>query len=67
MICVYKTKLNEKGEVKKFNAGFEAKGSSHQPRIDFGGYFTLVARLDIVEEVLGKTTQNKWTNVKSTF
>eukprot|EP00253_Pinus_taeda_P015476 PITA_15476 len=68
---VYKTKLNEKGEIDRFKARFVAKGFSQQPRINFGETFALVVRLDIVRAVLATTMQNKWKvyqmDVKSTF
>ena len=68
---VYKTKLNDKGEIDRFKVRLVAKGFSQKPRIDFGEKFSLVARLDIVREVLTTTAQNKWKvcqmDVKSTF
>lgn len=69
--CVYKTKLNEKGEINRFKARLVAKGFLQQPRIDFGEMFAPVARLDIVSAVLATTAQKKWKvyhmDVKSTF
>lgn len=47
---VYKTQLNEKGEIDIFKARLVAKGLSQQLRIDFGE--TLVARLDTIRAVL---------------
>jgi len=41
---VYKTKLNEKGEVDKFKARLVAKGYSQQHGIDYNEVFALVAR-----------------------
>ena len=60
MKWLYKTKLNEKGEIDRYKARLVAKGFSQQPRIDFGEMFALVSRLDTVREVLTITTQNKW-------
>ena len=68
---VYKTKLNEKGEIDIFKARLVAKGFSQQPEIDFGETFALVAKLDNVSAVLATTAQNKWKkyqmDVKSAF
>ena len=68
---VYKTKLNEKGEIDRFKARLVAKGFSQQPRIDFGENFSPVARLDTVRVVLATKAQNKWKlyhmDVKSAF
>ena len=44
---VYKTKVNEKGEIDIFKARLVAKGFSQQPGIDFGETFSVVARLDV--------------------
>jgi len=57
---MYKTKLNEKGEIDRFKARLVAKGFSQQPRIDFGETFAPVARLGTIRAVLATTTQNKW-------
>jgi len=68
---VYKTKLNEKGEIDRFKARLVAKGFSQQPRIDFGETFAPVARLDTVRAVLPTIAHNKWKvykmDVKSAF
>jgi len=57
---VYKTKLNEKGQIEKHKARLVAKGFSQQPSIDYGETFSLVARLDTVRTLLAITTQHKW-------
>ena len=68
---VYKTKLNEKGEIDKHKARLVAKGFSQQPGIDYGETFAPVARLDNVRFVLAIAGQNKWSvyqmDVKSSF
>ena len=50
---VYKTKLNEKGEIDKHKARLVAKGFSQQPGIDYGETFAPVARLDTVRFEIG--------------
>ena len=57
---VYKTKVNEKGEIDRFKSRLVAKGFSQQPGIDFGETFSPVARLATVRKVLDTTTQKKW-------
>jgi len=68
---VYKTKLNEKGEIERFKARLVSKGFSQQSGIDFGEMFSPVARLDTIRAVLTTITHNKWKvyqmDVKSTF
>jgi hypothetical protein len=68
---VYKTKLNEKGEIDRYKARLVAKGFSQQPGIDFGETFAPVARLDTVRAVLAIAAQKKWKvyqmDVKSAF
>ena len=60
MKWVYKTKVNEKGEIDKFKAKLVAKEFSQHPGIEFGETFSLVARLDTVRAVLVTIAQNKW-------
>ena len=57
---VYKTKVNEKGEIDRFKERIVEKGFSQQSGTKFGETFSLVARLDTVRSVLATTTQNKW-------
>eukprot|EP00253_Pinus_taeda_P032815 PITA_32815 len=68
---VYKTMLNEKGEIDRFKARLVAKGLSQQPGIDFGETFVSATRLDTVREVLDIAAHNKWKvyqmDVKSAF
>ncbi|RDX88117.1 hypothetical protein CR513_30327, partial [Mucuna pruriens] len=46
---IYKTKLNELGEVDKYKARLVAKGYSQQHGIDFSEVFAPVARMDILD------------------
>ena len=68
---VYKTKLNEKGEIEKHKERLVARGFSQQLGIDYGETFTLVSILDTVCFVLAIAKQNKWPiyqmDVKSSF
>jgi transposase InsO family protein len=68
---VYKTKLNEKGQIEKHKARLVAKGFSQQPGTDYGETFAPVARLDTVRTLLAIAAQHKWQvyqmDVKSAF
>jgi hypothetical protein len=68
---VYKTKLNEKGQIEKHKARLVSKGFSQQPGTDYGETFSPVARLDTVRILLAITAQHKWKvyqmDVKSAF
>jgi len=69
---IYKTKLNEKGEVDKYKAKLVAKGYAHQHGIDYTEVFAPVARWDTIQMVLALiAAQRKWKvyqlDVKSAF
>lgn len=68
---IYKTKLNEKGEVDKYKALLVAKGYNQQYGVDYAEVFAPVARLDIVHVILSLAARNDWTvyqlDVKSAF
>ena len=49
---VYKTKLNEKGEVDKYKARLVAKGYNQQYGVDYAEVFVPVARLDTIRVVI---------------
>jgi hypothetical protein len=58
---VYKTKLNEKGQIEKHKARLVDKGFSQQPSIDYGENFSPVARLDTVRTLLAIVTHRRKT------
>ncbi|CAL2276933.1 unnamed protein product [Prunus armeniaca] len=68
---VFKTKLNEKGEIDKHKARLVAKGYKHEFGVDYKEVFALVARMDTIRLVLSMATQNSWPifqlDVKSAF
>ncbi|CAM8959850.1 unnamed protein product [Rhodiola kirilowii] len=68
---VYKTKLNEKGEVEKYKAQLVAKGYKQEYGIDYREVFAPVVRLDTIRLVISIAAQNAWSiyqlDVKSAF
>ena len=68
---IYKTKLNELGEVDKFKARLVVKGYAQDYGIDYTEVFALVARLDTVRMILALAAQRGWgvhqLDVKSAF
>eukprot|EP00268_Persea_americana_P068892 TRINITY_DN9688_c0_g1_i1.p1 TRINITY_DN9688_c0_g1~~TRINITY_DN9688_c0_g1_i1.p1 ORF type:complete len:612 (-),score=107.26 TRINITY_DN9688_c0_g1_i1:387-2222(-) len=68
---VYKTKLNEKGEVDKHKARLVAKGYKQEYGVDYTEVFAPVARLDTIRAVLSMAAENSWPtfqlDVKSAF
>ncbi|TQE03722.1 hypothetical protein C1H46_010696 [Malus baccata] len=68
---VFKTKLNENGEVDKYKAWLVAKGYSQQYGIDFSEVFAPVARMDTIRMVISLAAQRSWEiyqlDVKSAF
>jgi len=57
---VFKTKLNEKGEVEKCKAQFVAKGYTQQARIEFTEVFAPVARWDTIRLILALAASRGW-------
>lgn len=57
---VYKTKLNEKGEVDKFKARLVAKGYAQQQGVDYNEVFAPVARWDTIRMILALAAQEDW-------
>ncbi|KAI3734276.1 hypothetical protein L6452_13741 [Arctium lappa] len=69
---IYKTKLNEKGEVDKYKARLVVKGSYAQRfGVDYKEVFAPVIRMETIRMVLALAAQNGWEvhqmDVKSAF
>lgn len=68
---IYKTKLNENGEVDKYKARLVAKGYSQQHGVDYTEVFAPVARMDTVRMIIALAAQKSWKiyqlDVKSAF
>lgn len=68
---VYKTKLNELGEVDKHKARLVAKEYAQEYGVDYEEVYAPVARMDTVRMILELATQRRWCvfqlDVKSTF
>lgn len=68
---VYKTKLNQHGEVEKHKARLVAKEYAQEQGIDYDEVYALVAQMDYVRMILALTAQKSWIiyqlDVKSSF
>ena len=68
---VYKTKLNELGEVEKYKARLVAKGYAQEYGVDYEEVYAPVARMDTVRMILALAAQRGWCvfqlDVKSAF
>ena len=68
---VFKTKLNEDGQVDKYKARLVVKGYAQKEGIDYDEVFAPVARWDTIRIMLAVATQKGWTmyqlDVKSAF
>ena len=60
---IYKTKLNEKGEVDKYKARLVVLGYAQREGIDYTEIFTSVARWDIIRVIMTLTAHNDWTSI----
>jgi len=57
---IFKTKLNESGQIEKYKARLVAKGYAQKFGIDYIEVFALVARLDTVQVLLALAAQGTW-------
>lgn len=68
---VFKTKLNENGNVEKFKARLVAKGYAQRHGVDYTEVFAPVARLDTIRTILAIAAEYSWAvfqlDVKSAF
>ncbi|KAL8101792.1 hypothetical protein AgCh_033621 [Apium graveolens] len=68
---VFKTKLNEKGEVDKYKARLVAKGYTQQAGVDYTEVFAPVARWDTIRLIIALAANQGWIvhqlHVKSAF
>eukprot|EP00268_Persea_americana_P056077 TRINITY_DN6570_c0_g1_i4.p1 TRINITY_DN6570_c0_g1~~TRINITY_DN6570_c0_g1_i4.p1 ORF type:complete len:520 (+),score=81.62 TRINITY_DN6570_c0_g1_i4:3057-4616(+) len=68
---IFKTKLNERGEVHKCKARLVAKGYTQQAGIDYTEVFAPVARWDTIRMILALAANREWSvyqlDVKSAF
>jgi hypothetical protein len=68
---IYKTKLNEKGEVEKYKARLVAKGYAQRYGTDYKEVFAPVARWDTIRSVIAIAALRGWNvfqlDVKSAF
>lgn len=68
---IYKTKLNEFGDVSKHKARLVAKGYSQEHGVDYTEVYAPVARMDTIRIVLSTAAQKGWDifqlDVKSAF
>ena len=68
---IYKTKLNELGEVDKFKARLVVKGYAQEYKVDYTEVFAPVARMDTVRMIIALAAQRGWgiyqLDVKSAF
>jgi len=57
---IYKTKLNEHGEVDKYKARLVAKGYTQQHGVDYTEVFAPVAHMGTIRLVLALAAQKGW-------
>nr|XP_034893501.1 uncharacterized mitochondrial protein AtMg00820-like [Populus alba] len=57
---IYKTKLNEKGEIDKFKARLVVKGYNQKYGVDYQEIFAPVARKNTIRLVVSLVAQNSW-------
>lgn len=68
---VYKTKLNQLGEIEKYKARLVAKGYAQQQGVDYDEVYAPIARMDTVRMIIALAAQRSWIiyqlDVKSAF
>ena len=68
---IYKVKHNPDGSVQRNKARLVAKGYSQQAGVDYEETFALVARLDIIRDLIALAANKRWMlyqlDVKSAF
>jgi len=68
---IYKTKLNEKGEVEKFKARLVAEGYTQEYGVDYSEVYASVTKHDTIRMAISLAATNEWTifqlDVKSAF
>lgn len=68
---IYKTKLNESGEIDKHKARLVAKGYSQKQGIDYTEVYAPVSRMDTIRTIIATAAQKDWViyqlDVKSAF
>nr|GEV41487.1 putative RNA-directed DNA polymerase [Tanacetum cinerariifolium] len=68
---IYKTKLNENGELQKYKARLVAKGYSQRYGVDYLEVYAPVARMETVRTIIALAAQQRWNiyqlDVKSAF
>ena len=57
---IYKTKLNELGEVDKYKARLAVKGYTQEQEIDYTEVFAPVVRMNTVRMIIDFATQKGW-------
>lgn len=57
---MYKTKLNEHGEIDKYTARLVAKGYAQECGVDYLEVFAPVARMDTVRIIIALAAQRGW-------
>lgn len=71
MKWIYKTKLNELGEIDKYKERLVMKGYTQQHGIDYTEVYAPVARMDTVRMIIAFAAQRRWKlyqlDVKSAF
>lgn len=58
--CIYKTKLNELGQVDKYKARLVAKGYAQKHGTDYTKVFALVSRLNTIRMIVALAAQKGW-------